>query len=46
MEAFYKNTNFKSIAEVKKKNNTHKKRDICDIPILENLIILVPRPKY
>jgi hypothetical protein len=34
MEAFYKNTNFKSIAEVKK-TNTHKKRDICDIPNLE-----------
>ncbi len=35
MEAFYKNTNFKSSAEVKKKTNTHKKRDICDIPNLE-----------
>lgn len=42
MEAFYKNTNFKSIAEVKKKNNTHKKRDICDIPILENLKLKRP----
>jgi hypothetical protein len=25
MEAFYKNTNFKSIVEVKKKTNAHKK---------------------
>lgn len=34
MEAFYKNNNFKTICGGKEKTNTHKKRDICDIPNL------------